>query len=402
MTKQRTKRRKTNKDDNDTVIASEDTPTTCPVCCNDTDESCIQCKVCSVFYHAACVNISVDVLRALRPIIPVVGWVCTDCLGLLSSAYKSLKTEITALKDALHTLQARHSELAVKVEGLLAVKTVAEPPVAYKGLISVAVQDSLRRKKNVVVCGVPENVPGISDAQLFRNICSTWLDIKPWIDEAKCRRVGRNTPRRLLITLASEQSATELIQSAKLLRSAPVGSMESGIYINADLSPEEAKRAYEKRKERKAKQGQPAGVSGLPASTSVTMSILPSSPVIAGAVGCGNMLTNITGSNSADSNVSATWSAAPALKSATMMSSSTHWPTAGMKMDGQGMVTAGADQQHQCAPMAIGGICPKASWSQPPPLLDGSGVQCPAASEPSVLPGLMVSGSSTFPISNCC
>ena len=84
------------------------------------------------------------------------------------------------------------------------------------------------------------------------DICENFVGYKPWIDDRKCRRIGKSSPRRLLVTLSSDQAVAELLFHArKNLRSAPKGSPVASIYFNPDLSPEEAEKAYLKRKERR-------------------------------------------------------------------------------------------------------------------------------------------------------
>jgi len=78
------------------------------------------------------------------------------------------------------------------------------------------------------------------------------LGIKPWFDEGKCRRIGKASPKRLLISLNSEQAAADLITVAKqCLSQLDKNTAESKVYFNRDLSPQEAEREYLKRKEKR-------------------------------------------------------------------------------------------------------------------------------------------------------
>jgi len=77
------------------------------------------------------------------------------------------------------------------------------------------------------------------------------LGIKPWLDEGKCRRIGKASPKKLLVSLNSEQAAADLITAAKqCLSQLDKNVTESMVYFNHDLSPQEAEKEYLKRKER--------------------------------------------------------------------------------------------------------------------------------------------------------
>ena len=120
-------------------------------------------------------------------------------------------------------------------------------------VVNNAVKDQLRRKKNVIISGLPES-NDMSDADAVRSLCEEYIGCKPWFDDTRCKRIGQagGNPRRLLVTLATDQAAAELLYSAKRnLRKADPSSLASKVYFNPDLSPEEAKQAYLKRQERR-------------------------------------------------------------------------------------------------------------------------------------------------------
>ena len=102
----------------------------------------------------------------------------------------------------------------------------------------------------MVVTGLPEN-PGSDDRTEFLKLCETHLSCKPYI--VKCDRLGHvinGKPRRLLVRLSSDTAATELLRSAPALRRAS-DTLTANIYINPDLSPTEAKLAFEARQRRR-------------------------------------------------------------------------------------------------------------------------------------------------------
>ena len=82
--------------------------------------------------------------------------------------------------------------------------------------------------------------------------CEENLPVKPSAVSGGCRRLSRKSngprPRRLLVQLTSETSATHLLYAAESLKNNDYEFARS-IYINPDLTPAEAKMAYEKRQQ---------------------------------------------------------------------------------------------------------------------------------------------------------
>jgi hypothetical protein len=94
---------------------------------------------------------------------------------------------------------------------------------------------SSEAKAKFVVSGL-KPVEGLSDIDLFSRLCEKCLPVKPAIDSVHCRRLGKPQPgkvRRFLVALRDEESATELLRCAKMLKQSADG---TGIYINPDLT----------------------------------------------------------------------------------------------------------------------------------------------------------------------
>ena len=125
--------------------------------------------------------------------------------------------------------------------------------------------DMNKRKKNVVVTGMPEATSGSSDSDetkrldelAFSTFCEENLTVKPVLSKLGCRRLGKATscdtkPRRLLVHLTSEQNAQDLLSPAKaLLRKSQDNYIASTIYFNPDLTAAEAKLAFDQRQRRR-------------------------------------------------------------------------------------------------------------------------------------------------------
>jgi len=72
-------------------------------------------------------------------------------------------------------------------------------------IVQQSLKDSQRRQKNIIISGLPES-RDVSDADALRTICEENLKYKPWFDDTKCKRIGKSSPRRLLVTLPSAVS----------------------------------------------------------------------------------------------------------------------------------------------------------------------------------------------------
>ena len=110
--------------------------------------------------------------------------------------------------------------------------------------------DTNRRKRNVVVSGLPESQQ--DDRLTFLSLCEDNLTIKPFVAENGCRCIGTSNPRKLLVRLRTEDATTELLRAAPKLRQSTNAAARQ-VYINEDLSPAAAKLAYEARKLRREK-----------------------------------------------------------------------------------------------------------------------------------------------------
>ena len=128
-------------------------------------------------------------------------------------------------------------------------------------LVSRTVGDKERRKKNVIITGLPENSPE-EDSRAFGNLCEQYLSTKPALSRLGTKRLGKvnaksDKPRRLLVHLDSESAASEILRSARQLREADDPYVAANIFINADLSIADQKIAYERRQHRRQRDSDP-------------------------------------------------------------------------------------------------------------------------------------------------
>jgi len=85
-------------------------------------------------------------------------------------------------------------------------------------------------------------------------MCEEHLSVKPSVARQGCKRLGHashDKPRKLLIHLNSEFAATSLLSVAKELRTSDNATIAANVYINPDLSPADAKLAFEQRQRKR-------------------------------------------------------------------------------------------------------------------------------------------------------
>ena len=261
----------------------------CPVCQETVDANSVKCNICDDYFHQGCSGMSPDTFRALLMIVIETGWVCLTCRSECRGRLLSLQASVAGVTEQLsdvHTvlsqLTADHDNVKTSVVALQnAWPTPAEGAVLSNvvsdgsesasvmlqksevSTVSLVVQQTMndiaRRKHNIVITGLPESPSSdseqikLDDQNAFLSLCEQYLDVKLAIAAKGCVRVGkqdshRNQPRKLLIHLKSESSAADVIKAGYRLRRVEDC---QGIYINPDMSPAQAKIAFEKRQQRR-------------------------------------------------------------------------------------------------------------------------------------------------------
>jgi len=140
-------------------------------------------------------------------------------------------------------------------------RTIAKPRDLTNQDAVTAMYVDLRRKQqrsnNIVITGLQNSY---NDAALVTKLleeefgCDT--ELWPGVSIARCQRLGKlqdNKLQPLLVTLDSRDQAEYYVKNARYLRNSNNQEVKRNVYINADLTPSEAKAAYELRMERKRK-----------------------------------------------------------------------------------------------------------------------------------------------------
>jgi len=237
----------------------------CTVCNNSCTGGSLTCDICLNVYDQQFSTLPADVFDILLPIVQSCGWVCVDCQSSCRDQIKQL-----------HAAQAQMAEKLAEIElSLTAVSNDKNDNIHAKQhtpvhtpdgvhdvplFVEKTMLDQQRRKKNIIVTGLPESQL-TNDWDQFLVLCESHLTTKPLVGESDCWRLGtvdpaRTTPRRLLVRLRSESAAFVLLSSARMLRQSSDNYVASNVYFNLDLSPAQAKLAYQlrvKRRENKAR-----------------------------------------------------------------------------------------------------------------------------------------------------
>jgi len=115
-----------------------------------------------------------------------------------------------------------------------------------------------RRTSNIVVSGLAANNSADDDAravaELLRDEYGWDPNEWPGVNIIKVRRLGKtqeNKLQPLLVTLDSQRQAQYYINNAKWLRASSNEDVRDNVFINADMTPSEAKAAYELRVQRR-------------------------------------------------------------------------------------------------------------------------------------------------------
>ena len=252
----------------------------CPLCDEsvESSDSSLKCDICDCLVHHRCTGLDFDVFTKLLDIVQMTGWSCLNCRGESRTALQ----HISSLQTKMVLLTEQMADVLAKVEGLEAtlhsckcsndtndskdaIANVDGIPANVKHTDVAAevhrtLADASRRRKNVVIVGLPESEGSAdelanNDHMAFRELCETNFSVVPAISKLGCRRLGNKTqsssngnkPRKLLVHLESEESAVTLIKEARRLRESDSTYIAENVFLNRDMSPAELKLAYERR-----------------------------------------------------------------------------------------------------------------------------------------------------------
>jgi len=266
------KKAATKKDSEDAVFGDHsldhvmDTPpNVCPRCnagVNTVDPS-IECDLCNCWFHAVCTEMKADTFDSLVNIVQETGWVCKECRRSARQTLCGIRASCAKLAEEVASLTASCSSLNKRMEQLeKETLTIPAAPVQMRKDVWTAVRDCERRRNNIIVTGLSP-VTDIEDHIMFQTFCEEHFQCKPLLNTDKCRRIDKPQEGRiprLLVSFVNSNTRDDILAQAKTLRFSQDPEVKA-VYLNPDLSREEARLAYERRVERRASRQQPAAVS---------------------------------------------------------------------------------------------------------------------------------------------
>jgi len=140
-----------------------------------------------------------------------------------------LKSELRKLRSDFDAYRLAHPEPPVQWPTTAApvVPVTTSPPpapvISTAKTVLVAVHkelsDKQRRQKNVIVSGL-KPAADVSDTDLFLNICTDHLNVRPVVIRDKCVRLGRPQPGRvqpLRVVLESDTAAADILRHCAIV-----------------------------------------------------------------------------------------------------------------------------------------------------------------------------------------
>ena len=117
-------------------------------------------------------------------------------LAYLYERDQTVGTEIEDVKNTIKTIQAKYvPDTAQTIISTPLSHTTSDCTVNIPMIVKSTLKDKQRRKRNIIVTGLPESSAD-TDRNQFLELCEQHLASKPLIEESDCRRLGKEDPAR--------------------------------------------------------------------------------------------------------------------------------------------------------------------------------------------------------------
>jgi hypothetical protein len=195
-------------------------------------------------------------------------------MSLLQSRFDAMEKKLTlsgALFEASSVTPVEHTVVTESEQGTVQLESHSDKlKKEFLTAVYVDLDDNERRKKNIVVFGFPESTQGDDKWNITSFLRVEFLEYDDHFNVVRSRRFGKQAPGRpsrpLLVTFETVSEAQYFVHHARFLRRSTTANIHGNVYINADLTPSQARAAYEvrcKQRARRAKQSQiPASNTG--------------------------------------------------------------------------------------------------------------------------------------------
>lgn len=228
-------------------------------------ETCVQCYLCEEYTHPDCSNINktfLDYLCAEQKEGNNFLWSCKKCdkvAKTLDKRVKALSKEITDMKKTITSMQNQHEDLSKEVNTVNEKceknkQNISENNVLTKNAIFAELREREERKGNVVIFGVPEAGPRVTQAMDKKAHDCEWIcDIASAVgirmnnnDMKFIKRLGDKSgsdePRPTLLGLRNVDMKKDLVNSSRHLKN----DRDFGdIYIVPDLTQQQREEEVE-------------------------------------------------------------------------------------------------------------------------------------------------------------
>jgi hypothetical protein len=259
----------------------------CKLACTKT--KCLQCSLCDDCFHPTCCGADSPIIVKNIAIVKAIGWSCNQCkkdlrnlLGNFRSGSLTTDTDTSSSRIKTNTVIPSTAERQSGAEGLTAAVASDRPSTQVMSdapgprdvalrysdvmtVVSKSISDASRRKRNVIISGLPETTNQDEDLRSVAELCDSLLQMNIRSKVKSAKRLGKgvsNKPRRLLVILTAESVAEDILSRARSLRNASDSYVSRNVFINRDLAPEEARLEYERRLARRRARDGPSGTVG--------------------------------------------------------------------------------------------------------------------------------------------
>jgi hypothetical protein len=172
----------------------------------------VRCDVCSSSYHQKCTEMTCKVFDKFITSVTEIAWVCSDCKQTARSSFRRLEAAIAQLTEEIAVVKNELSSVKYK---LCNIKPATVSLTGQQGsitgidrrgnsstsknnhgdgaddearttlIIHRTLNDTARRKRNVIISGLPELDLRDGRAEFIR-LCQEYLIVKPSVAENAC------------------------------------------------------------------------------------------------------------------------------------------------------------------------------------------------------------------------